>query len=55
MTYRQIEASREARLWLTQIVLPVVAVVMMVPKSRNAVITTAKKVKKNLETKFAKK
>lgn len=55
MTYKRIEASREARLWLTQIVLPVITVVALVPEARNAVITTAKKAKKNVEAKFSKK
>ena len=55
MTYKHIEASREARLWLTQIVLPIVTVVTLVPEARNAVITTAKKAKNNIESKFSKK
>ena len=52
MTYKQIEASREARLWLTQIVLPITAVVMMVPETRNAAMTKAKEVKQFIKTKF---
>lgn len=55
MTYKHIEASREARLWLTQIVLPVITVVALVPEARNAVVTTVKKAKKNIEAKFSKK
>ena len=55
MTYKHIEASREARLWLTQIVLPVVTVVALVPEARNAVITMATKAKRNIEAKFSKK
>lgn len=54
MTWRQIEASREARLWIRQIVLPVAAVVMMVPEARNAVVEKAKETKKVIETKFKK-
>lgn len=54
MTWRQIEASREARLWIRQIVLPVAAVVMMVPEARNAVVEKAKEAKKAIETKFKK-
>lgn len=54
MTFKQIEASREARLWLGQIILPVVGVVMMVPEARNAVIDKAKEAKKAIETKFKK-
>ena len=55
MTYKHIEASREARLWLTQIVLPVGTVGALVPEARNAVITIAKKAKRNIEAKFSKK
>lgn len=55
MTNRQIESSREARLWLSQIVLPIVGVVMMVPESRQAVVKRVKQAKKNIEDKFIKK
>lgn len=55
MTYKQIEASREARLWLSQIVLPVVGVVMMVPEAREAVMTNVKKLKNRVESTFIKK
>ena len=55
MTYKQIEASRETRLWLSQIVLPIVGVVMMVPEAREAVVAKVKEVKKNIETTFKKK
>ena len=55
MTNRQIESSREARLWLSQIVLPIVGVVMMVPESRQAVVNRIKQAKKNIEDKFMKK
>ena len=55
MTQRQIDSSREARLWLSQIVLPVVGVVMMVPEVRQAVIDKVKTAKRNIETTFSKK
>lgn len=54
MTWKQIEASREARLWLTQIVLPVATVVMLVPEARNAVVKKAKEAKTFVKGKFAK-
>lgn len=42
MTYRQIETSREARLWITQVVLPVLgmatALVVAVPEAREAAV-----------------
>lgn len=55
MTNKQIDASREARLWLGQIVLPIVGVVMMVPETREAVMTKVKQAKRNIENKFGKK
>ena len=54
MSYKQIEASREARLWLVQIVLPVVMVIMMVPEAREAVVDKVKTAKKNIENKIKK-
>ena len=55
MTQRQIDSSREARLWLSQIVLPIVGVIMMVPETRQAVVDKVKSTKKNIENKFTKK
>ena len=40
MTYKQIEASREARLWIGQVIIPAITVVgaaMTVPDVRKAV------------------
>lgn len=54
MNYRQIEASREARLWLTQVVLPIVGVVMLVPDARKAVMSKLKEAKEAVETQFNK-
>lgn len=54
MTYKQIEFSREARLWLTQVVLPVAGIAMMVPEARQAVVAKVKQTKKNIENKFKK-
>lgn len=57
MTYKQIEASREARLWLGQIIIPtftLVATMMMVPEIRAGVVNTATKVKDKIKTKFKK-
>lgn len=55
MTYKQLETSREARLWLTQIVLPIVTVVALVPEARTAVVTKVKEAKQKIDNKFAKK
>ena len=43
MTWKQIEASREARLWITQVIVPVLgmttALVVAVPEAREAAVT----------------
>ena len=57
MTYKQIEAAREARLWLGQIVLPTVTVVataMSIPEVREAVATKAKSVTDSIKRKLKK-
>ena len=54
MTYKQIEVSREARLWIAQVALPIIGVVMLVPDARKAVMTKLKEAKKAIETKFKK-
>ena len=54
MTYKQIEASREARLWLTQVVVPIFGAIMLVPEARQAVVAKVKQAKKNIETAFKK-
>lgn len=55
MTRKQIEAGREARLWLSQIVLPIVGITMMVPEARKAVVDKFQKVKKSVKETFSKK
>lgn len=55
MTYRQIEASREARLWIGQIVIPVVTAAISIgaiPEVREAIATKARCVKQNIEQKM---
>lgn len=54
MTYKQIEASREIRLWVTQVVIPAIGVTMMIPEAREAVVTKAKEVKDKIKYKFHK-
>ena len=54
MTRRQIDASREARLWLTQIAFPIFGIVMLVPDARKAVATKLKEAKEAVESKFKK-
>ena len=52
MTYKQIEASREVRLWVTQVVIPTVCIVMMIPEARKAVVDKAKEVNSKIKSKF---
>jgi hypothetical protein len=57
MTYKQIEASREARLWLSQIIIPAAGVVvglMTIPEVRQATSEKYKDVKASIKKKFKK-
>lgn len=53
MTYKQIEASRETRLWITQVVVPalgmITALAATVPEFRQAVVAKAKDVKDRIK------
>ena len=54
MTHRQIEASREARLWISQVIVPTVGIVctaMAIPEVRAKAVTTANKVKTSIKNK----
>jgi hypothetical protein len=54
MTYKQIEASREVRLWITQVIVPVFGIAMLFPECRNAVVTKANDVADLVKRKFHK-
>jgi hypothetical protein len=58
MTWKQIEISREIRLWITQIAVPVVAaataVVVAVPEVREKVATKFEEAKNSFKCKFHK-
>ena len=54
MTYKQIEASRELRLWITQIVVPVVGIAMLFPECREVVAAKAKEVGNKIKLKLQK-
>ena len=57
MTYKQIEASREARLWIGQVIIPAITVVgaaMTVPEVRKAVVEKANNLKTAIKKKFKK-
>lgn len=55
MTYRQIEASREARLWISQVIVPIVTTagaMMMVPEVRACVVDKATELKSKVKAKI---
>lgn len=56
MTYKQIEASRELRLWIGQVIVPVTLAVMAIsPEARQAVVNKATSVKNSIKNTFKKK
>lgn len=58
MTYKQIEASREARLWIGQIIVPAVtfaATTLAIPEVRQAIAMKAMSVKQSIEQKMKRK
>lgn len=58
MTYKQIEASREARLWLGQIIVPALtfaATTLAIPEVRQAIAIKAMSVKQSIEQKMKRK
>jgi len=58
MTYKQIETSREIRLWLGQIIIPAasVAVAMLsIPEVRYAITTKAANIKESIQNKTRRK
>lgn len=54
MTYKQIEASREVRLWITQVIVPVLGIAMLFPECRKAVVDKATDVSNYVKNKFHK-
>jgi hypothetical protein len=57
MTYKQIEASREVRLWIGQVIVPALAVgamVMSKPEIRDKVNAKVKEVKNKIGLKLVK-
>lgn len=58
MSYKQIEASREARLWLGQIIVPAMglaATVLAIPEVRQAVAAKANEIKRSIKNKTRKR
>ena len=57
MTYKQIEAAREVRLWIGQIIVPAATLavtILAIPEVREAVAVKAKQVKNKIENKMKK-
>ena len=52
MTYKQIEASRELRLWIGQVIVPAVTMALAsIPEVRNAASTKLEQLKWKLKSK----
>ena len=57
MTYKQIEAAREARLWIGQIIVPAATVAvttLTIPEVRQAIAAKANEVKSKIENRTKK-
>lgn len=57
MTHKQIEASREARLWIGQIIVPALtlaATTLAIPEVREAIAAKARRVKQTINDKIRK-
>ena len=57
MTYKQIEQSRELRLWLGQIIIPAIGLgitIMTIPEVRQAVVDKFSNMKRTIDSKFKK-
>ena len=55
MKYKHIEAARELRLWIGQIIVPAATVAittMTIPEVRQAIASKANSVKQNIESKM---
>ena len=58
MTYKQIEASREMRLWIGQVIVPAAAAAIAIasnPQTRNYVSKKYHNVKSRIQKKFEKR
>ena len=51
MTHKQIEASREVRLWVTQVIVPLIGIGAMIPEVRQAAVAKVKEVKDTIMNK----
>ena len=58
MTYKQIEASREMRLWIGQVIVPAAAAAVVIasnPNTRDYIIKKYNNVKSRIQKKFEKR
>lgn len=58
MTYRQIESSRETRLWITQVLFPILIMLGMIlrnPETRRAAVYRINGIGEIIKSKFTKK
>lgn len=57
MTYKQIEAAREARLWIKDVIIPTVTFVgtlLLIPETREPIVRACGNVKQSIKSKFKK-
>jgi len=54
MRHKDIEAARELRLWIGQIIVPAATVIAFVPEARELVATKAKELKQKIDNKIKK-
>lgn len=55
MTYKQIEASREIRLWIGQVLVPATALIVAIsPDARKTIADKATSVKESIKNRFNK-
>ena len=55
MTRKQIDASRERRLWITQVAMPIVGALFLIPETRKAIVDKTKEVTASIKEKIRKK
>ena len=54
MTYKQIETSREIRLWITQVIVPAFGLALLIPESREIIMNKAREVRGKIKNQFHK-
>ena len=54
MTYKQIETSREVRLWATSIIIPAMVLLVTKPEVRQIAVNKANEIKIDIKKKFKK-